>query len=328
MSADVSDKQAAELAVVDDQITAALARVAEHSADVTRRVARAVALANATTLVRGAIAKHWGALAALKDTPFGFATDEREGRPPYSTEQLQVALTHGILLGGLPTGGEITVISARAYLSLPHFERWSRECEDLERVEITLGVPAMPAGGDGGTALVDATASYVYRGVPTTIQWTRGQSMDGRISVRVNKGMGPDAVHGKARRKILAAIRRRVEGSRTSAEVTDDEDGRTVVGAVVAAPAITQVATEKPPAVSGEPTEADLAIAVRQYVATLATLEEISACTRLCEQYFGEQSAYFPHWTQVRKEEAARRRDERIEQIRAGRGPRSNGGKS
>ena len=324
MSMELTEKQTAELTVVDEQITAALAKVAETSGDLTRRVARVVAMANATTLIRAAIAKHWGALAALKDVPYGFATDEREGRPAYSTEQLQLAITQGILLGMLPTGGEITVISGRAYASLPHFERWARECEGLEDLAIRLSVPTMPGGGDGGTAIVEATASYVYRGKPITIAWAKEQSFDGRISVRVNKGMGPDAVHGKARQKILAAIRRRVEGSRASAEVTDDEDGRTVVGTVVETPEITHATTA--PGCSGEqPTDADLAIAVRQYVATLATLDEISACTRLYEQYFGEQSAYFPHWTQSRKDEAARRRDERIEQIRAGRGPRSNG---
>lgn len=323
MSTELSEKQAAELAIADEQITAALAKVAETSGDLTRRVARAVALANATTLIRAAIAKHWSALAVLKDTPYGFATDERKDRPPYTPEQLQTAITHGILIGCLPTGGEITVISGRAYASLPHFERWAREQEGLTDLAITLGVPAMPSG-DSGVALVDATASYQWHGVPTAIQWTRTQQMDGRIPVRVNAGMGPDAVLGKARRKILAAIRKRVQGRAAQDEVIDDDDGRTVAGSVVAAPAITH-STERSAPSGEQPNEADLAIAVKQYVATLATLDEISACSRLCEQYFGPESAYFPHWTAARRDEAARRRDERIEQIRAGRGQRSNG---
>lgn len=324
MSTELTEKQAAELTAIDDAIVGALASVEATAGG--RHVARAVALARAAETVLGAIRRYWPEIAPLKDTPYGFATDESTRQHgPYTPQQIQQALAHGILLGGMPTGGEITVISGRAYLSLPHFERWSRECEGLTDLVITPGVPTLP-GGDGGTALVEATASYVYRGVPTTITWSKGQAFDGRIPVKVNKGMGPDAVLGKARRKILAAIRKRVQGAGAKDEALDDDDGRTVVGSVVvdAAPAITQA-----PALPGypgeQPSKADLEIAIKQYVATLATLDEISACSRLYEQYFGEPSAYFPHWTQARKGEAARRRDERVEQIRAGRGQRSNG---
>lgn len=322
MSTELTERQAAELAIVDEQITAALARVAATS-DLTQRVARAVALANATTLIRAAIARHWSALATLKDTPFGFATDERQGKSPYTPEQLQTAITHGILIGCLPTGGEITVISGRAYASLPHFERWAREQEGLTDLAITLGVPTLPQG-DGGTALVEATASYVYRGAPTTIAWARSQAFDGRIPVRVNAGMGPDAVLGKARRKILAAIRKRVEGRAAQDDVIDDDDGRTVAGSVVAAPAITH-ATESLKPSSEQPNEADMLVAGKQYAAQLATVNEIGACSRLFDQYFGPESAYYPHWPAAHRERAEKLRDERVEQIRAGRGQRSNG---
>ena len=138
-----------------------------------------------------------------------------------------------MIKGARLVGNEFTLISGRAYLNKEHYERRLRELDGFADLDIQAGVPSM-AGGGG--ALVPIMATWTFRGQPFSLERTLRKSADGsvddrRIPVRINNGQGADAAVGKATRKLLAQIHRRLTGSDMSED--DQEDLETIDGEVI-----------------------------------------------------------------------------------------------
>lgn len=145
---------------------------------------------------------------ALQGTDLGFRTDkDKEGGYPFET--LRDVVIEAAIRGYSPAGNEFNVIGGRFYATKNGLERKVREFPGLTDLKLTEGVPQTMSQG----ALVEYHASWKLNGNTDEIHcWQNGPS-DTRIAVRVNSGMGIDAILGKAKRKMLARIYARFTGS-------------------------------------------------------------------------------------------------------------------
>lgn len=136
-------------------------------------------------------------------------------KPSYPAEVVRDCLVEAFIHGVQPYNNEFNIISGRCYITLNGMKRKVRSFPGLTDLEIDMGVPTMK--GDTG-AVVECKVRWKIDGAERELERT--------IPVRVNKGMGVDAVLGKAHRKILAVLWDRLTGSRMSipeGEVGDDD---------------------------------------------------------------------------------------------------------
>lgn len=137
---------------------------------------------------------------ALQGTALGFRTDkDRDGG--YPVDVVKDCLIEATIRGFRLIGNEVNIISGRMYGTKEGFARLVREFEGMTDLRL---VPAIPRMRDGG-ALVSYKATWRLDGVP--------QTLEREFAVRVNTGMGADAIIGKATRKMLAAIYGQLTGS-------------------------------------------------------------------------------------------------------------------
>jgi hypothetical protein len=170
----------------------------------------------------------------LQGTALGFITDkDRDGGYPVSV--VRDCLIEAMVMGLRPIGNEINIISGRAYAAKSGVARLVQEFPGVSDLVITPGVAQMV--GDKG-ALVPMRASWYFHGEPKVLirdveKAPDGTMRDTRVMVRVNSGMGADAIIGKATRKVLKAILDQLTGS-----VMQIADGETVdtIGEVVTEP--------------------------------------------------------------------------------------------
>jgi hypothetical protein len=170
----------------------------------------------------------------LADTPLGFLTDRAHADKPYPDNVVRDCVIEAMLRGAQPIGNEFNIIAGRCYLTKAFFERQLRVFPGLTELRVIEGVPqtAQQAGG----ALVPIRASWKLHGKPDELNCVDDpQAGDSRIAVRVNAGMGVDAILGKAKRKLLARIFARVTGSDwvdTESEVGEEMAVETIATAV------------------------------------------------------------------------------------------------
>lgn len=142
------------------------------------------------------------AVMVLQGSQLGFLTD-RDKNGGYPVTQVKDVWIEATLMGARPIGNEFNIISGKAYLTLPNFKRKVRELPDLTDLSLTMGLK-----GDAvkvGTIDVPYKATWKLKGV--------GMQVEGTFPVRVNQGMGADAVLGKTHRKVLNLIWQKVTGS-------------------------------------------------------------------------------------------------------------------
>lgn len=159
----------------------------------------------------------------LQGTPLGFLTDkDRDGG--YMPEIVRDCLIEALLRGFRPVGNEFNIISGRFYGAKAGFERIVHEFPGVQDLRIDVGVPAL--AGDKG-ALVPMVATWLYQGRRDELRCVQPAEKDGvdtRIPVKVNAGMGADAILGKAARKMYARIYQRLTGcSRDVIDADADE---------------------------------------------------------------------------------------------------------
>lgn len=149
---------------------------------------------------------------ALQGTPLGFVTDkDRSGG--YDEATVRDCTIEAWLRGFYHCGNEFNIISGRFYGAKAGFERLVRRHEGVTNFQIHTGVPEI----NGGNALVQVVASWELNGAPDRIERTKrklsdGSEIDLRVPVRVNAGMGIDAIIGKVHRKVFAEIYQRMTG--------------------------------------------------------------------------------------------------------------------
>lgn len=162
----------------------------------------------------------------LRGTKLGFRTD-RDNEPrdkQYSWEIVRDCIIDCLLRGFYPINNELNVIGGNPYYTKEAFDRVVPDFEGLSQLEITRGVPQP---GSDNTSLVPMRATWLLHGRPHALiceleTAPGGVQIDRRIPVRVNSGMGVDAVLGKAHRKLLARVYERLTKWRFTVEGEDE----------------------------------------------------------------------------------------------------------
>jgi hypothetical protein len=162
-------------------------------------------------------------LLPLAGSTLGFLTDldSKPVESRYGIEVVRDCAIEAMIRGFNVVGNEFNIIAGRFYGTKNGYSRLVAEFPGLTDLVLQPGVPELK--GDRG-ALVPFVAKWRLNGRADQIECKAGQDgFDTRIPVKVNSGMGPDAILGKAERKILFRIYQRVNGSSYGA--TDGEVG-------------------------------------------------------------------------------------------------------
>lgn len=162
---------------------------------------KSFALAKCVGELRAFIFQLVPAIRPLVGTHLGFRTDK-----PYSDDVVADCLTEAVIHDVRWVGNEMNIIAGRMYRTKEHYTRKVGELPGLTDLDPVPSIPRLTS--DGAGAIVHYKATWKLNGVPQTI--------DRDFAIRVNNGMGADAITGKATRKMLAAIHARVTGSAQS----------------------------------------------------------------------------------------------------------------
>lgn len=215
-----------------DEITKALETCTIEKIESLPAMKQAIVMAQGMAAIRRALTDPIveALLMPLQGSPLGFRTDKDSGQG-YSIGIVRDCAIEAMVKGFRVVGNEFNIISGRAYFTREGFERRVAEWPGLSALELMPGVPHTMQGG----ALVEYRARWLLNGksmdlVRGLTKDTDGVVTDTRIPVRVNNGMGADAVLGKARRKMLAHIYDRLTGSKVA---TADGDALEAVGVEV-----------------------------------------------------------------------------------------------
>jgi hypothetical protein len=223
-----------------------LAVIHQQIAEAGDQIERAVAVAVGLDYCRKMVADKLETFKSLAGSQLGFAVD----RPDKTTNQQYVdAISQALLEGCSITGNHFAIIGGRFYLQLPGWEaKWSRIADEAPDLRLgTIDITQQPGWVDGkgvpGMARVEAEGSVSVRGQLYEVSYrdTRqpdGRGMDTRLVIRVNNGMGEDAILGKARARMLKALWRVYSGERAPSASEEDLPPQETVVSVVAAPAI------------------------------------------------------------------------------------------
>lgn len=256
---------------------------------------------------------------SLMDSSIGFRTDRpkgtfKDGKPvaQYGRDTVRDVMIEALLRGANPVGNEVNILVGRLYLTKEYYERLVRDL--VSDLRVTEGVPTMSGGG----ALVSMRASWIFNGRHDSLDCIKTDAEDNRIPVRVNAGMGADAVIGKAYRKLYAKIHRRVTGSTWLEEETDSQSN--VIDAVATPVEPESKPVEPAEAATETPTEATaeehaVFTGIEQHLSGLANIGDVNAFEKTSMGILetDEDKVKLTEWC-----------DWRREQIRESRGPRSN----
>ncbi len=170
---------------------------------------------------------------ALQGSPLGFRTDRdhaKDGPRGYPVATVRDVVIQALLRGFQVTGNQINIIGGNLYITKEGFEKRIQSLEAMNGLAMDFQVPDYQ---QQGRALVGCVARWVYDGQPAEMRCLKAIDGDYRIAVRVNAGMGDDAVLGKAKSKLLRKVFERVTGMAAAAI----EDSETVDAVSVSTPA-------------------------------------------------------------------------------------------
>lgn len=238
---------------------------------------------------------------ALQNSVLGFLTDrdpnqidKKTGKPyePYNEDVVRDALLVANVWGARPFGNEINILARRPYRTVNFFRRRVREQPGVKDLVIQVGAPEYFE--QGAKARVPAVASWVQDGKPARRVCGKDASGDWRISVKVNYGMGEDAVKGKAERKLLALVLADMEGRPVDdADANDPDDPHVIDGVVaqtvvvpeqesvgddIAADAAQHVHEQTPAPASEDPRKAEFLAIMRQKRGPKAVAAWVAHC--------------------------------------------------
>lgn len=148
---------------------------------------------------------------ALQNNPIGFLTDNPNGYPESVVRDCVIEAT---LSGVDIVGNEFNIISSRCYITKAGFFHKLRDYNGFSWIE-TPDVPQINRENTG--ALVKVNNEWV-------LGKTKGQKTL-NLAIRVNRGMGPDAIVGKAVRKSRAWLWTMITGQ----EVPEGESSDVVI---------------------------------------------------------------------------------------------------
>lgn len=230
--------------LVSQKIEAALTEHGVNGIAKLPTILQAVRMAQGIRALREALSDQFmqTVIMPLVGSKLGFVTD-RDRDPPKDQYPLTVVrdcTIEALLRGFRVVGNEFNIISGSFYVTRGGFERVVQEFPGLSHLVMQPGVPSLSQ--DKGGALVPYTATWRLNGEPASIvcQYVKEgeQVTDQRIPVRVNGGMGADAILGKAQRKMYYRIYQRLVGGTYGAVDGDISDAIDTTGepAQIAAP--------------------------------------------------------------------------------------------
>ena len=202
-----------KLAVKDD-IVAALDKAAENgmfALSVTNQFKRMFMLGACMAELRNLLTPQvMQPIMQLQNSPLGFLTDRKE--TGYPVDVVRAAIIEAAINGVSVCGNEFNIIAGRFYLTKNGMKHKVRDVEGLSN-SVTPGIPKMVS--EKG-AIVDMHVEWTFKG-------GEKHEKDLTWAIRVNAGMGTDAVIGKAMRKTYAWLYEEVTGNNVSeGDVTDD----------------------------------------------------------------------------------------------------------
>lgn len=160
----------------------------------------------------------------LMNNPLGFKTDRpnKSQQQAYSMPQVRDVLIQGLIRGVRPTHNEMNIIAGGLYITKEGYERLTNELPGVSALRIEVGVPTNKDGG----ALVNCKASWKLNGVPDSLVCEGPYA----IPIKVNEGMGSDAIQGKATSKMLRRIYKIISNMDVSEEDDSPEAPLTLEG--------------------------------------------------------------------------------------------------
>ncbi len=212
----------------------------------------------------------------LVGSPLGIECDKPEG---YKEDIVRDAFIQAQLVGARPVNQEFGIIQRKFYPKKGFFRRAILEADDITDLSVE---PGYIVRDKDSTALVNMHATWRDDGrlqkYDATIDGDAENKRDRRIRVKVNSGMGDDAIIGKAERKMYARLYEMITDNVLTAPAEDDDDTDTVEGTVTGA------ATE--PGSDSEPTDEDYE-ASSTPAAEPKTAAEVAEFGKRCETDYG-----------------------------------------
>lgn len=146
----------------------------------------------------------------LQNNPLGFLTDQRGAG--YSMDVVKMCIINAAIEGVSVVGNEFNILAGRCYITKNGMRKKLSQIPGL-RYHVTPGIPKL-VGEKGAVAAVHL--DWTYAG--------EHQEQDLEFAIRVNAGMGADAIVGKATRKSYAWLYEEVTGNQVSdGDVMDAE---------------------------------------------------------------------------------------------------------
>lgn len=210
-------------------IEAIAAECAELNLSDVKPLIRTMKMARAMDMLRNLLSDEFmKEIMKLQGSRLGFRTDKDSGQG-YPVNVVRECAIEALMRGGHLVGNEFNIIAGNAYLTKEYFVRVQDEFPGLS---LTLQPQVPEIRGD--TARVGYIASWTLRGKADELRCivtkdAQGIEQDYRIPVKVNNGMGPDAILGKAERKMRARIMQRITGSMSAFPDGDADDAIDVV---------------------------------------------------------------------------------------------------
>lgn len=166
---------------------------------------------------------------ALCGSPIGFRTDRdsEDSKPKYTVAEVRRCFITSLVRGFRPVGNEWNIISGNFYAAQAGLWRVVTTWPGLTDLRLRIDTPTYNADRTG--ALVNCSATWRLDGQADYVECLKSDTRDERIPVRVNSKSIVDAVKGKAKRKLLALIYERLDGSAISeCEVGEEPEPETI----------------------------------------------------------------------------------------------------
>lgn len=225
---------------------------------------RTILMAQAVRTARKYIEHCAKDLVDLQGTSLGFAVDK-----PYTADELVNPLTEAAIIGLPFVGNCLNVISGRLYIPVGGWEHRFRSDERFSWPRIQLGEVESTEDGRWidlpedkwyssggkivkqrrvpGLARVEVIASCQFAGVELRLELLdrrRTGGIDERIAIKVNHGMGDDAVLGKARCRAYKHLWRLAMGTSPRLPGDDGADDPDVTDVTATTAPVATVAAE------------------------------------------------------------------------------------
>lgn len=240
-------KRETKTALIDDQslqavmeLDSVLAKSQSQLAECDRngqKMLKAIVMARSMNQIRTMMSDAIMAdVMSLMNTPLGFKTDRKPPSKSYSVDEVRDVAIIAMIDGGQFVGNDFNIIAGQYYRTKEQLERRVQTWPGLSNLHIQLDVPVNANGG----ALVGGKATWRMDGKPCQLEFRSSDNGDQRIPIRVNEGMGVDAVLGKATRKALKRIWDVLQGYEADDFDPDDKPATNAAAIVEASPSRSQ----------------------------------------------------------------------------------------